>query len=231
MIFLIDIVMVVVAFGLFWILNITGILPIVFAIGSAVAIHLAISKFLSKKDEQKELEEYNKNKLKRRFQEMREKYRENDDEEFIDKFEEIVEQFYNIKEALYKLLALNDDNQGDFIRKLSEDTEEYIVSLMKEMEEIFIVLSAVSNFETREEEYESAETIIKLATETLRNYAGILVQVRKNEGKIERNDPGLKAAAEALESVRKNNTIQPSKGLFVETASSGSADDDDIFSL
>ena len=230
MIFLIDIAMVVVAFGLFWFLNLTGILPIIFTIVSAVAIHLAASKVLSKKDEQKELEEYKKNKLKRRFQEMREKYRENDDNGFIDDFEGIVEQFYNIKEALYKLLALNDDNQGDYIRKLSEDTEEYIISLMKELEEIFIVLSAVTNSETRDEEYESAENIIRLATETLKKYAGVLVEVRKNEGKIERNDPDLEAAVEALKSVRKNSTIQPSKGLFVETASGGSADDD-IFNL
>lgn len=230
MIFLIDIAMVVVAFGLFWFLNLTGILPIIFTIVSAVAIHLVASRFLSKKDEQKELEEYKKNKLKRRFQEMREKYRENDDNEFIDDFEGIVEQFYNIKDALYKLLALNDDNQGDYIRKLSEDTEEYIISLMKELEEIFIVLSAVTNLETRDEEYESAETIIKLATETLKKYAGVLVEVRKNEGKIERNDPDLEAAVEALKSVRRNNTIQPTKGLFVETASGGSADDD-IFNL
>lgn len=230
MIFLIDIAMVVVAFGLFWFLNLTGILPIIFTIVSAVAIHLVASRFLSKKDEQKELEEYKKNKLKRRFQEMREKYRENDDNEFIDDFEGIVEQFYNIKDALYKLLALNDDNQGDYIRKLSEDTEEYIISLMKELEEIFIVLSAVTNPETRDEEYESAETIIKLATETLKKYAGVLVEVRKNEGKIERNDPDLEAAVEALKSVRRNNTIQPTKGLFVETASGGSADGD-IFNL
>ena len=230
MIFLIDIAMVVVAFGLFWFLNLTGILPIIFTIVSAVAIHLVKKKKKKKKDEQKELEEYKKNKLKRRFQEMREKYRENDDNEFIDDFEGIVEQFYNIKDALYKLLALNDDNQGDYIRKLSEDTEEYIISLMKELEEIFIVLSAVTNLETRDEEYESAETIIKLATETLKKYAGVLVEVRKNEGKIERNDPDLEAAVEALKSVRRNNTIQPTKGLFVETASGGSADDD-IFNL
>lgn len=221
MLTIIDVIIVVCVIGLFYLLNLTGILPIVLCIGVGVLLHFAsagVLQVIKKKAEEKQLIHDQEN----RIQNVIQKFSDIsiDDYDLIEDFVDSMSDFERKKKVLLEI------SNDAFVRNEVSDAEDYLVRLSERLEIKLKILKAVDRYDLAYDAIiEDIKTIVSTTKEYVDEVGNFLVQVgrSKDDDDDDEKKRKLSKSTDRMKEIKEQSKAlfeeDPNEGLFVTTSS------------
>ena len=221
MLTIIDVIIVVCVIGLFYLLNLTGILPIVLCIGVGVLLHFAsagVLQAIKKKAEEEQLIHDQEN----RIQNVIQKFSDIsiDDYDLIEDFVDSMSDFERKKKVLLEI------SNDAFVRNEVSDAEDYLVRLSERLEIKLKILKAVDRYDLAYDAIiEDIKTIVSTTKEYVDEVGNFLVQVgrSKDDDDDDEKKRKLSKSTDRMKEIKEQSKAlfeeDPNEGLFVTTSS------------
>ncbi len=221
MLTIIDVIIVVCVIGLFYLLNLTGILPIVLCIGVGVLLHFVFASVLQgikKKAEEEQLIHDQEN----RIQNVIQKFSgiSIDDDGTIEDFVDSMSDFERKKKVLLEI------SNDAFVRNEVSDAEDYLVRLSERLEIKLKILKAVDRYDIAYNDViEDIKTIVSTTKDYVDEVGNFLVQVgrSKDDDDDDEKKRKLSKSTDRMKEIKEQSKAlfeeDPNEGLFVTTSS------------
>lgn len=221
MLTIIDVIIVVCVIGLFYLLNLTGILPIVLCIGVGVLLHFVFASVLQaikKKAEEEQLIHDQEN----RIQNVIQKFSDISIDGY-DLIEDFVDSMSDFERKKKVLLEISNDA---FVRNEVSDAEDYLVRLSERLEIKLKILKAVDRYDLAYDAIiEDIKTIVSTTKEYVDEVGNFLVQVgrSKDDDDDDEKKRKLSKSTDRMKEIKEQSKAlfeeDPNEGLFVTTSS------------
>ena len=221
MLTIIDVIIVVCVIGLFYLLNLTGILPIVLCIGVGVLLHFAsasVLQVIKKKAEEEQLIHDQEN----RIQNVIQKFSDISIDGY-DLIEDFVDSMSDFERKKKVLLEISNDA---FVRNEVSDAEDYLVRLSERLEIKLKILKAVDRYDLAYDAIiEDIKTIVSTTKEYVDEVGNFLVQVgrSKDDDDDDEKKRKLSKSTDRMKEIKEQSKAlfeeDPNEGLFVTTSS------------
>ena len=221
MLTIIDVIIVVCVIGLFYLLNLTGILPIVLCIGVGVLLHFVFASVLQvikKKAEEEQLIHDQEN----RIQNVIQKFTgiSIDDDGTIEDFVDSMSDFERKKKVLLEI------SNDAFVRNEVSDAEDYLVRLSERLEIKLKILKAVDRYDIAYNDViEDIKTIVSTTKDYVDEVGNFLVQVgrSKDDDDDDEKKRKLSKSTDRMKEIKEQSKAlfeeDPNEGFFVTTSS------------
>ena len=221
MLTIIDVIIIVCVIGLFYLLNLTGILPIVLSIGVGVLLHFAsagVLQVIKKKAEEKQLIHDQEN----RIQNVIQKFSDIsiDDYDLIEDFVDSMSDFERKKKVLLEI------SNDAFVRNEVSDAEDYLVRLSERLEIKLKILKAVDRYDIAYNDViEDIKTIVSTTRDYVDEVGNFLVQVgrSKDDDDDDEKKRKLLKSTDRMKEIKEQSKAlfeeDPNEGFFVTTSS------------
>lgn len=221
MLTIIDVIIIVCVIGLFYFLNLTGILPIVLCIGVGVLLHFAsasVLQVIKKKAEEEQLIHDQEN----RIQNVIQKFTDISIDGF-DLIEDFVDSMSDFERKKKVLLEISNDA---FVRNEVSDAEDYLVRLSERLEIKLKILEAVDRYDMAYDAIiEDIQKIVSTANEYVDEFGNFLVEVgrSKDDDDDDEKKRKLSKSTDRMKEIKEQSKAlfeeDPNEGLFVTTSS------------
>lgn len=221
MLTIIDVIIVVCVIGFFYLLNLTGILPIVLCIGVGVLLHFAsagVLQAIKKKAEEKQLIHDQEN----RIQNVIQKFTDISIDGY-DLIEDFVDSMSDFERKKKVLLEISNDA---FVRNEVSDAEDYLVRLSERLEIKIKILKAVDRYDMAYDAIiEDIQKIVSTANEYVDEFGNFLVEVgrSKDDDDDDEKKRKLSKSTDRMKEIKEQSKAlfeeDPNEGLFVTTSS------------
>ncbi len=227
---IIDVIILIVSIGLFYLLNLTGILSIVAIAGIAFLLHSAFAvafQAMEKKKEEKKKIEVRENQINVKINDLKELSNDVPDEveELLKSYIKVLADFNTKKRILLEIMT--DDAS---LKRDVEDSEDYLVGLSERLDVKIKILKVIDKYDYHFETIVSdIEEIVSTGKEIITGMDDLLVEASKSDDDFdsaEEKKERIKASSDRMKQVRERNKSlldkDPDEGFIL--SSSGSSD-------
>ncbi len=225
---LIDVIIAIIAVALFYLLNLTGFLPIITIIGAAVLVHFAsliAFQAKDKKDEEKKKLNFRKEQVNRRINDLK-KLSENVPDEVGDLLKSFVAVLANFNTKKKILLEIMTDDES--LKRDLEDSEDYLVGLSERLDVKIKILKVIDKYDYHFETIVGdIEAIVSTGKEIITGMDDLLVEASKSDDDFdsaEEKKERIKASSNRMKQVRERNKSlldkDPDEGFLLSSSGS-----------
>ena len=225
---LIDVIIAIIAIALFYLLNLTGFLPIITILGAAVLVHFAsliAFQVKDKKDEEKKKLNFRKDQVNRRINDLK-KLSENVPDEVGDLLKSFVAVLANFNTKKKILLEIMTDDES--LKRDLEDSEDYLVGLSERLDVKIKILKVIDKYDYHFETIVGdIEAIVSTGKEIITGMDDLLVEASKSDDDFdsaEEKKERIKASSNRMKQVRERNKSlldkDPDEGFLLSSSGS-----------